>query len=512
MSERVFKNKEEWRTFWLECYQNRYVDSNGVPIPVDVGPGSYPWVRASAMADVLSMQSGTAAAMGEAHLLDNLVGDALDKKYGSKIPRNLFSRSLGSAAIETASAGTLILAGDTLVHGATGNRYRFTGAESTEFQHLDSVALESIDSGVGQDLAPGSVLTWETPRAGCYATCKVIDAGNGRGLYGGADRETDEAYRERIRYFNANPAGGGNEGELMVLLEESSPNEILGRPGHGVPVEQGFVYPAIHGPGTCGLAFTVKSDTWFGSRNPTSAQLTTVIAYVSQYASARDMLFFAAIADTPLFVDVGVELNEAATRWGDRVPWPAFRTPFDGQFVIQSAVDASNFTIYCANNNYSGAVGPSVDRTIAVFDKSHGVFRKKKIKAITGTGPWVISCYTDFGYSDTSYTPIAEQKISPWFDAINDVLAAFGGALAKFGPGEMTPHNPGDGKRMRRIPLPTPDEWPTKITGRVGYQVETAVPSVNALEILYTNIDHPWDGSSIAVRVLAIDDIGVFKS
>lgn len=500
----VVKNRDEWRQFWLENYQNRNPDA-------DVGPNSLPWARACANADVLAMQSNNAIVIAGGIPLESLVGDQLDLKYGTRLPRNVSSRSSGYITLEAGSSGTTIPTNQRLVFPATQNLYEYVGA-STLFTNGQQIPIRSVDPGIGQDLDAGSVLQWVTPPAGCFPSATVFEQPNGKGLFGGREKESDEEYRNRIRAFNANPVGHGNEGDVLVLAEESSQNVALGRPGHSVPVEKAFVYPAIRGPGTFGVAFTVKRDNYWESRAPTAGEMTTVLNYIASYIPASDMIFMAAVFEETVNANFSVTLDSRAAQWTDTTPWPPYLAPTAGSYVISAATSAVAFTIVRDTGSYSGAVNPSIGTTIGVYDKASGVFRRKKLLTVSGAGPWVVTCDQTLGQSDVSYTPAVGQVVVPWFDGINQVAEAIGKSFAARGPGEMTANDPQDGKRMMRIPKPTATEWPQGVTARMAYDLTNAVDAVSDATLLYTSSTSPSVGDETIVYLLIPQYLGIYKA
>lgn len=500
----VVKNREEWRQFWLDNYQNRNPDA-------DVGPNSLPWARGSVMADMLSIQSNNALVISGGIPLDSLVGDQLDLKYGTRLPRILSTKSSGYITLECGTSGTEIRNLDQLVCGATSNKYQFTGVTDT-YLNSEQLSIQSVDPGLGQNLDPGTVLQWSSQRAGCYATVTVWEQTDGSGIAGGRERESDEEYRGRIRSYLANPVGHGNEGDLLVLLEESSPNDALGRPGHGMPVQKGFVYPAVQGPGTFGCAIVMKAENNFETRAPSSAQLTAVLNYVAQYMPDVDMIFMAAITNQVNNVYLSVTLDTRAAQWSDAAPWPPYVAPGSGQYIVTGYTDATTFQLGVDNATYGGTTAPAVSNTIALWDRAHGAFRRKKILTVVGAGPWAITVDTTGGQSDVSYTPEVYQVVSPWFDAINEVAAAEAATIAKLGPGQMNAWDPGDGKRMMRIPLPSPTEWPLGVTARIAFDVTKSVPAVADATLLYTENSAPTVGDTSHVHLLYLADLGIYKT
>jgi uncharacterized phage protein gp47/JayE len=497
----VVKTREEWRDYWLKCFSNRNSDA-------DVGSGSYPWLRASAQAEVLTILSGDALAIGDTIPLDMMTGRQLDDKYGSKLPRNLETNSSGYITIQVGSAGSAIQIGDILVHAATKNTYKVTSPSATYLTGAQ-LAVSSVDPGVGQNLAAGEVLQWQSPRPGCYATATVFLAPDGSGIIGGRSTESDDEYRERIRDFNANPIGHGNEGDLIALVEASRE--------HGVPVEKCFVYPAVMGPGTVSYTFTVKRDHYWESRRPTSGQISTVFAYVSGKLPGDFSITPADIYATDTRIYLSVALDQRYVTWADFVPWPEYSPPGGSMIYVQSAVSATEFTLVTSNGSYSGVTGPSTGNTIALYDSAFGVFRRKKILTVTGAGPWAVVCDVTLEQSDTTYTPWFGQAVSPWFDAINDCAAVVGAHMAQLGPGETVPISslPEDGTRLARQPRPYPGQFDSDLTGKIAFDVVSGVPAVASCILNPTSntVTTPTiTGSVSTVSILDAVDVAIYKA
>ena len=497
MSTIVVNTREEWINYWLKCYSVRNPDA-------DVGPGSYPWLRASVMADTLIIMSNDALAISDAIPLDNMTGLQLDAKYGSKLPRNLDTKSSGLITFSGGPAGATIVTGDLLSNSSTKNQYQVISVTNA-FTNGQQIAVESVDPGLGQNLAPGAVLQWTSPRPGSYATAVVFSSPDGEGIIGGRTAESDDEYRNRIRDWNANPVGHGNEGDIATLIEASRE--------HGVPVEKSFVYPAIHGPGSASYSFTVKRDNYWESRAPTATQRTLVYAYVASQLPGDFALTPSAIIEQDAFVDLSVDLDTRSAQWTDATPWPVYAAYYDERIIVSAITSPLVFELNTQNGLYSGVIAPSIGNTIAMYDRAFGVFRRKKILTVTGTGPWAITCDSSALQSDTSFTPTFGLSVSPWFDAINDCSAEAGKHVALLGPGEAVPYVsiPEDGTRMRRQPRPYPAQFDDRITQSIAFDVQTKVPSV-ATCLMLSAIQTPPVGSALVNNLLTIADLGIFKA
>lgn len=497
MSEIVVNTREQWRDYWLTCYSNRNPDA-------DIGPGSYPWLRASVMADTLVILSNDALAISDSIPLDNMVGVQLDNKYGDKLPRLLESKASGLITLGAGSAGSTIYIGDRLSHASTKNLYEVTSATAT-YYNANKLVVQSVDPGLGQNLTPGEVLQWESPRPGSYATVTVFESPDGTGIAGGRSVESDDEYRERIRDYNSNPVGHGNEGDIAALIEATSE--------HGVPVEKAFLYPAIFGPGSLGYTFTVKPDNYWGLRYPTAAQVAAVYNYVISKLPGDFSVTSATLSAHLMYAELSVELDPRLAQWSDNTPWPTYRERGAGQYVVTVADTATSFTIGTDDGNYAGVFGPSIGNTIAVYDSTWGVFRRKKIQGYTGTGPWTITCDTTADQSDTSFSPTVGLAVSPWFDAINECAVAAGAYSSKLGPGEVVAdvNIPEDGTRMRRQPRPYQDQFDNKLTSAFAFKIKAAVPSLATCEFL-SPTQTTAVGTPVSVKLPRLVDIAIYKA
>jgi hypothetical protein len=427
-----------------------------------------------------------------------MTGTQLDAKYGSKLPRNPETNASGSITLSCGTAGTTIQVGDPLSHASTKNTYKVNSATAT-YANGVQLSVESVDPGLGQNLAAGEVLQWVSPRPGCYATALVFLDPDGGGLTGGRAVERDDEYRGRIRSFNANPIGHGNEGDLIVLVESTRE--------HGVPVEKCWVFPAWHGPGTVAFAFTVKRDNYWESRIPSSGQLTDVLAYITSKLPGDFSITPAPLYYYPLNIDLAVTLDSRTSQWADFAPWPAYMGTRALSYCIGTSTSATSFEIVDPATAYASP--PSPGATIGVYDNSVGVFRRKKILTVTGAGPWDITCDTTSEQSDTSYTPVTNQLISPWFDSINDCAAALGKHVSKLGPGEMVSdaNRPEDGTRMARQPRPYRSQWDRAITTQAAFDVWDSVDSVVSCTIKNDSLYTIASGYILA----SIGDAAIFR-
>lgn len=509
------KTAVEWREYMCRMARNR---SGG---DIDVAANSYHWNLFSAVGEAFAIQSQAAKSVASSIPLSEMSEADLQAKYGATIPRNLETNSSGYIAVECAATGTTIQAGDTLTFADTGELYAVTASSPTTHADGDSVAIRSVDPGSGTNITAkksngtSNVLVWNTIRAGCYASAAIVELPSGDGISGGRDIESVEEWRARISDRIANPAGHGNESDIIALIEDAtgrtlSTGEVT--PGHGVPVQKGFCYPALLGPGTVGIAFLIKQDDWWKSRAPTSQQITTVYTYVDSYLPKYSILPLV-VLDTANVIDISVELDSRSVQWADFSPWPAYTARDSGCKVIAAspAPTATAFTIATDDADYTGETNPTAGQSIAVFDETTGTFKRKILAAVSGSGPWDVTVSSASG-SDNTFIPVAGTSVSPWSDVLPEVAMSIGTQIgSKFGVGEAVANSPGDGVRQIRVPLPAFDSWPYTVDSRIAYQVVDEVAAVKGATFLAVQTPDPPHGID-AVYVFRLTDIGVFKT
>lgn len=444
------KTRSKAKADYLRSYKIRQPDA-------DVGPGTQPDIDASVIADQLVPVYAAAQATSRAILLKNTTGDALDERGEERgVFRNAAQGSGGFVIVDAASTGGTIFDGDELTDPDDGTRYRC--AATALYADGDLCPVVGIDTGPSTDRDAGAILQWSSPRPGIGPTATVYEQSDGSGLTGGANREEDDEYRARIYEEERNPPASGNDAEYAKVAGETP----------GIAIEKVFTYPAILGPGTIALVFTLRTDDAHSGRIPNATQIAEVEAYVVGRFPADDGAFFCTILAQSVNIALEVEWADGAPGWVDTVPWPpryeAAGSP--GKIVIGSVTDATHFTLQTANADYTGVVQPVAGNTIAVYDQVARKFRRKKFLSVTGTGPWTIVCDTAENASDTSYTPVGSQPVCPWSDSLDQLVEPVHAYFKKLGPGEQVAVPFDAGLRQRRQPKP-PREWPNVISNRL---------------------------------------------
>lgn len=504
MAEIIVKTRDQWRDDYLKWIRLRN------PL-AKTGPGESYWLMASSTADQLAVMSANALVLSGRAGLGNMTGQQLDD-YGDPIglPRGAAGGASGWVEIQAGVSGTTIQEDDEAVNDATQLIYR--AKRTATLADGDQIDVQCTETGPETNVDAGTVLTWTSPRPGCYASCTVAEQTDGSGLSGGRDRQGDDDYREALRRANSNPAALGNDAEIQRLAMDSNGEYVRMRygsteGGHGVAVEQAFTYPAFLGPGTTGLTFTLKPQTATGQRAPNSSQLTAVLQHVDQWLSADEGVVAVPIVEDD--VDVGFRVSWAQNGWANPTPWPPYMAE-GSHYIVGIVVSSSEFFLNTYDSVYTGGdrVAPQAGDVIAVFDADAGVFRRKAIQSISGTGPYHAICETAANATDVSYIPSPGQRVSPWADGLDGIAQAVAEYVAATGPGQIDNNLPGDGRRKARSPLATPRAWPHYMDAQLQGTLSNST-DVSRISWVLGSDDSLSVGDGSLVYLYNLNDIGV---
>ncbi len=451
---------------------------------VDTGTGTEPDKDARISADMLMPLYAAAKQNGEAVVMENARGKALTQWGRREGVGDANEASGASGAIIVAGSGSVTLvAGDELVYEPTGFRYRVVTTDT--YAVGTPCSIVGKDTGPGTDLPAGAQLKWTSPRPGSSDYALVLEQSDGSGLTGGRDKENDDEYYQRIAYEKQNRAASGNAAEY-ILEAQKTPN---------VAIQKVFAYPAIRGPGTICLVFTMLPAQPGGSRVPNATHVSLVESHIAGEFPADDGSFVGLLAEEPLDIAFGFTWSDNAAGWADMVPWPIWYEPAPlsgpAQILVSAVTDATPFTLATANGVYTNVRQPKVGQTLGFYDRDgnsgRGAWRRKRILPFTGPGPSADTCDTTNGASDTGYSPIVGQPASPWSDSLASILYTAAdpddeeslpsGVLAyldTLGPGEQVAAFYDRGQRQRRQPT-APSSWASETETRGLIDAITAV-------------------------------------
>ncbi len=454
----VVPTRDQTRESYLRSYRLR----NPTALTSE---GTQPWIDASVFADNQQALYRDAVVAANNVTLANATGAALDVLGNSEgVPRLGAIGASGFVVASASAGGTTIYLGDEIKDPRTG--LRFQCANTALYFPGDLIPIVGVDVGPQTNIAAGAVLNWSSPRPGSGPTATVYTQVDGTGLTAGRNKEDDNTYRSRIQQLKSNRPASGNDAEYRAAIAKAP----------GVAVQQAFAYPAIKGPGTMGYVFTLRPVSAGGSRVPNSAQIASVLTYITSLFPADDQIFAGSITAQPVDVALRVTWSPGAPSWVDTAPWPAYSAAGSQSIIVSAATSATSFTLVSSNGSYAGLTAPTTGATIGLYDKTAQLFRRKKILSVSGSGPYGITCDITNNASDTTYTPAVGQRACPWADSLNDIPAAVIGYFDALGPGEQALLFFDAGQRQRRSPMP-PTYYPNQITNRLTTPV-LLVPSI----------------------------------
>jgi uncharacterized phage protein gp47/JayE len=430
------------------------------------GPGTQPDIDAKVEADAVLPIYARSKTIGQGIVYSEAQGAALDTHAESRgLTRREATGASGFVTVTASAGGGTIFTGDEIRDPDTGLRYQCL-ATAVYFDQ-DEVPIGGIDTGAGTNAAAGKVLTWTSPRPGIGPNATVAADANGEGLTGGRPKESDQELVARIRDRNANPPASGNDAAYQDAIE-AMPT---------IAVQKGFTVPAIKGPGTIGVTFTLRPATPGASRIPNNAQLAAMEAHLKALFPADDGILMSSLVGVDVDPAMKVSWRTGVSGWRDAIEWPRYYAA-DG-IIVQAATTPTSFTLRTASGSYGAVAQPQAGQTIAFYDAAAGAFRRKRIASFAGAGPWVITVDATLGASDEGYLPQVGQRAMPWSDSLDELVAPVVAYFETLGPGEQLASFQDVGLRQRRSP-PSPEEWPSVIGTRLLVAVLDADPVQDA--------------------------------
>lgn len=446
----IVRTRDEIVAEYLQDYRIRDPDAA-------TEPGTQPYIDATTFADQQMLVYYDALVISNGTQDRTSTGTWLEKRGEAVgVARGEAVGASGFITIVASTGGGFIAEGTECRHKST--RLRFKCTVSKTYINGDEVPITGIDTGPATNLKAGEILEWTNPPVGIGPTATVFQNSDGSGLTGGRDKQDDAEYRDSIAERRANPPASGNDAEYQDAIRNIK----------GIGIQQPFTYPAIRQPGTIGIAFTLRPATPGASRIPNAAQLAQVEADLRAAFPGDDGIFMCSLVAQSLTVVLRVTWAGTATGWADVTPWPPYLST---TVKVSSAATptATTFTLYTLTA--LSPPNPAVGNTIGLYNPSTGLFVRKRILTSTMSTSgaqtrWAIVVDTTNNASDTGYTPVAEQVVSPWSDSLDLVAPAVIEHIDGTGPGEQVSTFYDPGTRQKRQPT-SPASWPHQITNRI---------------------------------------------
>lgn len=443
----VLKTRDKIRDDFLRDYQSR------VPT-ADTSKTSQPFIDASNVADAFLPVYFDAGQIADGTRNSTATTEELNKEGLRRgKPRKPASGASGYVLCDTIDGGASITEGEALKTRA-GAKYEVlvTGVYSTGVP----IPVRGIGTGPSTNLEAGSVMQWVSTPSGVSTNATVFENSNGSGLTGGREEETNAEYAARLDSYYQYPPASGNAAEVMHAVEEIP----------GLAIQKAFVYPAIKGPGTYGIAFTMRPDVVGGSRVPNGAQRTLVETTIKDLMPADDGVMVASLLDHNVKPVVQLTWRDSVDGWKDLSPWPVWTT--EPTLVDNAAaITATSFRVRTGVISGSPITAPTVSKTIALYDSATRTFVRKRITAVSVVSvgfAWDLTFSTNAAESDTGFIPVDDAIVSPWSTSLDLLPEPILEYVDKQGAGEMVASFGDVGARQRRFPPATPDEWPSQVS------------------------------------------------
>lgn len=198
-------------------------------------------------------------------LADQVIPDTAEseclERWGSVWGVNRKAASSATGAVTfTVQSGAVIPAG-TVLQALDGVQYQ-TSADAAATVPTTTVAVVAMSAGANGNRDAGQVLTLASPIAGVQSTATATL------LSGGADVESDAAYRARLLSRIQSPPHGGSSADYKAWTLE-----VAG-------VTRAWVYPMELGVGTVTVRFVRDGDGAGSAAIPDASEVAAVQAYL----------------------------------------------------------------------------------------------------------------------------------------------------------------------------------------------------------------------------------------
>lgn len=423
-----------------------------------VAKGTPIQLKIRSVAEMMGQIYANERALEDAQMADTATGDDLVRLAAVYGIKPLLGSGAAGDVVVTCSGPTTYSAGQELVSAKNKKRYRVVASTLTD--NGGSVGVIGVDVGKATNLAAGEILTWVSPPGTSAVSCVVGVAG----LTNGTEPDNDARLRTRLLKRLQNPPGAGNWAQLRQWAEEANAS-----------VENAYVYPAVHGPGTVHVAFTVEGTAENGYVREAPSALVTAVqtALLAQHPEPSDLFVstvsqVSATLTTQLAIPLPVSAGGVGGGWLDAVPWPS--SIGTAGTAIAAVLTASKFTV-------DALTAPAVGKHVAIWDNSAQVYRHAIVTAFSGSaGAYTITL-------DSAFPSVSVNAyVCPDAERIDDYGRVLCEQIAKLGPYTRTSGSP----RYARRPYFSPDN-PTNITSAMLSTLQAACPEITVAYFIAVN-------------------------
>lgn len=372
---------------------------------VDLGPGTFEHLFATSVAQQLAFLSLNSQVLANAQMPDSATGKDLDR-IGAiySVPRGGATTSSGYVYLDSTTSAAIALNSELI--DTIGQKYKVTVAGT--YADGDRIPVSSVTTGIGVNLAAGDSLRWVSPAAGVNRTCTVWEGG----LTGGKDAQSNGEYRDSLLSFFRTPPSSGNWSHCKLLAETADASITA------------FIYPALNGPATVGVALAKPASTSTFSREVDGATVTVVSDYLTDNLPEHVYLNVVSVDDVNLDVAINLSLS-SESGWKQPSVFP--EPTASGYAAITAKTSDTVITV-------ESDIGPSDGISqVCFWDDSAQELRRATVLSHTGTSS---------PYTITLDLPLTGCAVGDWIfpDAYN--MESYVDALlthfSSMGPGEGT--------------------------------------------------------------------------
>lgn len=419
----------------------------------EIATGTQNQIQFRAYAEMMGQVYANERAVEDAQMSDSAVGEDLDRLCKQRGIFRLPGAGAAGDVVITCTGSVTYSAGQELL-SKKGKRYEVV--LSTTVVNGESVGVIGVDVGKATNLAAGEILTWVSPPGASAATCVVGIAG----INNGQEPDNDARLRERLEKNQQTPPGGANWSQVRQWAEEASAG-----------VEDAYVYPAVHGPGTVHCAITIAGtvDNNYSREAPAALVDKVRLSVLAEHPDPAD-IFVSTVVHQPASVAIKLGLADPASAggdgggWADATPWPT------GPTYVTAVLTASKFTLFALST-------PGVGNSIAFWDVLAMAFKHAKVLAYTGSsGAYTVTideAFPTIGV-DALVCPDAEQ-----LDEYGRILCE---RFATLGPGQRTANT---GRQARHPAVSSND--PSRINGTLLSPLPAQRPEITAAAFMWVN-------------------------
>jgi len=395
----------DWKQQIIEDIELQAIEAGAVVPPT--AKGSDFDLKAGSLGNSLAVLTANLVIQDNDSNVDTAEGAALDEKREALgLPEAPSTAASGYVTVSsTASAGITVVNGlQWLAAGAVTGKVTGTHYSVVTDSELFVTCSKTGSAGM---LKAGAKIRFISPPPGLATEATVA-----RDFTGGADEETDEKKRRRIKNRLQNPVKGANWSHVRDLAL-SATNAI----------DNAFVYPAVGGPSSQVVACLAP---WYNggsgqSRVVASTATDAVLVNIeTEINTDSELVAVKSTADEMVDLRLLLDVLPGDSSWIDVTPWPSVAA------TVYAVTSNTQFRVQLSESG----TAPSVGKTIAIWSVEELAFRTAVIQTVTVVSSLIYTLTTS-AWQGGALTVTVGQQVSPgagnmaaWATALLDIFGA----------------------------------------------------------------------------------------